>query len=83
MSEDVTVIATGAMEVVIEVAAYGPKGDKGDPGAGPAIWTSGVGTPEGAVSAPVGSLFTRTDGGTGSALYVKESGAGNTGWVAK
>lgn len=53
------------------------------PGAGTAIWTSGAGTPEAAVTAPVGSLFTRTDGGANTTLYVKESGAGNTGWVAK
>ena len=53
------------------------------PGAGSAIWTSGTGTPEGVVAAPVGSLFTRTDGGAGTTLYVKESGAGNTGWVGK
>lgn len=53
------------------------------PGAGSVIWTSGVGTPEGAVTAPVGSLFTRTDGGTNTTFYVKESGTGNTGWVAK
>jgi hypothetical protein len=44
---------------------------------------SGSGTPEGAVVAPVGSLFQRTDGGAGTTLYVKESGTGNTGWVAK
>jgi len=49
---------------------------------GPTI-TSGSGTPEGAVTAPVGSLFTRTNGGAGSTLYVKESGTGNTGWIAK
>jgi hypothetical protein len=47
------------------------------------IWRCGAGTPEGAVTAPVGSLFTRTDGGLLSTLYVKESGTGNTGWVAK
>lgn len=47
------------------------------------IWRTGAGSPEGAVTAPVGSLFTRTDGGAGTTLYVKESGAGNTGWVAK
>jgi hypothetical protein len=47
------------------------------------IWRTGAGTPEGAVTAPVGSLFTRTDGGANTTLYVKESGAGNTGWVAK
>lgn len=46
-------------------------------------WTSGSGTPEGAVTAPVGSLFTRTDGGASTTLYVKESGSGNTGWIAK
>lgn len=53
------------------------------PGAGAVIWTSGTGTPEGAVTAPVGSLFTRTDGGAATTLYVKESGSGNTGWAAK
>lgn len=46
-------------------------------------WTSGSGTPEGSVTAPVGSLYSRTDGGAGTSLYVKESGTGNTGWVAK
>lgn len=50
---------------------------------GTATWTSGTGSPEGAVTAPVGSLFTRTDGGAATTLYVKESGAGNTGWIAK
>lgn len=53
------------------------------PGDGAPIWTSGVGTPEGAVTAPIASLYTRTDGGAGTTLYVKESGSGNTGWVAK
>jgi hypothetical protein len=51
------------------------------PGAGAQIWTTGAGTPQGAVTAPVGSLFTRTDGGVGTTLYAKESGAGNTGWA--
>jgi hypothetical protein len=46
-------------------------------------WTSGSGSPEGAVTAPVGSLYSRSDGGLLSSLYVKESGAGNTGWVGK
>ena len=53
------------------------------PGAGTAIWTSGAGTPEGAITAAVGSLYTRTDGGAGTTLYVKETGTGSTGWVAK
>lgn len=44
---------------------------------------SGAGSPEGAVTAPVGSIYTRTDGGVGTTLYVKETGTGNTGWAAK
>lgn len=44
---------------------------------------SGAGTPEGVVTANVGALFFRSDGGAGTTLYVKESGTGNTGWVAK
>jgi hypothetical protein len=44
---------------------------------------SGTGSPEGVVSANIGSLFLRTDGGTGTSFYIKESGSGNTGWVAK
>lgn len=49
---------------------------------GPRIVT-GAGTPEAAVTANVGSLFLRTDGGAGTTLYVKESGVGNTGWIGK
>jgi hypothetical protein len=41
---------------------------------------TGTGDPEGVHTAVVGSLFLRTDGGTGTTLYVKESGSGNTGW---
>lgn len=44
---------------------------------------AGPGTPLSVVSAPVGSLFLRTDGGTSTSLYVKESGTSSTGWVAK
>lgn len=42
----------------------------------------GTGSPEGAVVGTVGDLYTRTDGGSGNALYIKESGSGNTGWTA-
>ena len=45
--------------------------------------TTGTGSPEGVVTATVGSQFMRTDGGANTTLYVKESGTGNTGWVAK
>jgi hypothetical protein len=46
---------------------------------GPVI-RSGTGSPEGSVTAPVGSFYQRTDGGSGTTLYSKESGTGNTGW---
>ncbi len=44
---------------------------------------SGTGSPESVVTAKVGSIFIRTDGGASTTLYVKESGTGNTGWIAK
>jgi len=43
----------------------------------------GTGSPEGGVTASVGSLYLRSNGGANTTLYVKESGTGNTGWVAK
>lgn len=46
-------------------------------------WTANTGSPEGAVTAVVGSIYSRTNGGANTSLYVKESGTGNTGWVAK
>lgn len=47
------------------------------------FWCSGTGSPEGVITANIGSLYSRTDGSAGTSLYVKESGTGNTGWVAK
>lgn len=44
---------------------------------------SGLGDPNTQVAANPGSLFMRLDGGTGTTLYVKESGTDETGWVAK
>jgi hypothetical protein len=43
----------------------------------------GANSPEGVITAQQGSLFIRTNGGANTTLYVKESGTGNTGWVAK
>jgi len=57
--------------------------DKFMPGDGAATWTAGAGSPEGNLTAVVGSLFTRTDGGASTTLYIKETGSGNTGWIAK
>lgn len=45
--------------------------------------SAGTGSPEGVVAASVGSTYRRTNGGASSCFYVKESGTGNTGWVAK
>ena len=42
---------------------------------------TGAGTPEGTQAGPVGSLYLREDGATGTSLYVKEAGTGNTGWT--
>ena len=42
-----------------------------------------AGSPEGYVTAPPGSLCLNTNGGSGTTLYVKESGSLATGWVAK
>lgn len=45
---------------------------------------TGQGSPEGVVVAKVGRLYTRTDGGAGTTLYVKESGNNTAnGWAAK
>lgn len=43
----------------------------------------GDGTPEGVVTANVGTIYLRRDGGTVTTLYVKTSGTGNSGWTAK
>lgn len=45
--------------------------------------TAYEGNPNGNVAAPPGSICLNTSGGAGSSIYVKESGTGNTGWVAK
>jgi hypothetical protein len=48
---------------------------------GTSLWGiyRGTGSPEGVVTAPRGSLYIVATGAT-STLYVKDSGAGNTGW---
>lgn len=51
-------------------------------GGGKATVRTGTGSPEGVVTATVGSLFSRQDGGAGTSLYVKQTGSGNTGWSA-
>lgn len=43
----------------------------------------GTGSPEGVLTAGIGSTYRRSDGGASTSFYIKESGTGNTGWVAK
>jgi hypothetical protein len=42
----------------------------------------GIGTPEGAITAGVGSIYVNKSGGVATTLYVKATGTGNTGWTA-
>lgn len=42
---------------------------------------TGTGVPS--IAAPIGSLYLRTDGGTNTTLYVKESATDATGWIPK
>lgn len=44
---------------------------------------TGSGDPNGVKTAPAGSFYLNTGGGAAQTLWVKESGAGNTGWIAK
>jgi len=71
---------TGTVLAYIDLSGYlyfGPVG------AGQTVIAKGAGTPEGVITARPGSLYTNTSGGSGTTLYVKESGTGNTGWVGK
>lgn len=68
----------------VQIGEQGPGGQAGFRlGLTNITWITGSGTPEGAIAAPIGSLYTRTNGGANTTLYVKESGASNTGWVPK
>ena len=46
---------------------------------GPKV-NAGSGSPESVVTAPTGSIWLRSDGGAGTSFYIKEAGAGSTGW---
>lgn len=77
---DADFVSTSGAEVLSNKTLTAPKISGGS---GTATITAGTGTPEGVETATVGSLFVRTDGGAATTLYVKETGTGNTGWVAK
>lgn len=68
----VTTLNTHWTDLLIQLGGYGAR---------PTY--SGTGTPEAAITASIGAMFLRRDGGAGTTLYVKESGTGNTGWVGK
>nr|WP_247739092.1 right-handed parallel beta-helix repeat-containing protein [Bacillus sp. 165] len=44
---------------------------------------TGNGSPEGILTLPVGSIYLNNTGGTSTTIYVKQTGTGNTGWIAK
>jgi len=47
-------------------------------------WYIGVGSPENFITANIGSIYTNTNGGSGTTFWVKESGTEtNTGWISK
>lgn len=46
-------------------------------------WWTGTGSPNSVVSAAVGSFYAQRDGGAGTSIWFKESGSGNTGWLAR
>lgn len=77
-TSNVRVLTSGAGLLVVN----GTGGIANGGSSGPQ-WRAGSGSPEGSVTAPIGSIYSRTDGGASTSLYVKESGTGNTGWVAK
>jgi hypothetical protein len=83
---DVTTSGSSGVEVNLQFGDYNVRGLRLTGGntlsAAPST-LAGYGTPEGAVTATPGSTFQRLNGGAGTGFYVKESGTGNTGWVAK
>ena len=71
------------VDVIGVVAGLGNTPDH-DTGIIPApLIETGSGSPEGVITASPGRIYTDSDGGASTTLYVKESGTGNTGWVAK
>ncbi len=82
-----TVDADGDLNVALDLTVSGDadvlgKIDVGDNIIidGAASIEHGVGSPESAVTANPGSIYLNESGGTGTTVYLKESGVGNTGW---
>lgn len=66
----------------VTLGAVGATGGLELGASGPRVM-SGTGSPEGVVSAPVGSQWTDTAATTGAIQWIKASGTGNTGWVVQ
>lgn len=47
------------------------------------LTNTGSGSPEGSLSAPVGSWYVDTSAAPGTGMYFKETGTGNTGWILR
>lgn len=75
--------ASAAAKVLIGPGSAAVSGALSIGGASGPSWSAGTGSPNGAVTAPIGSLFSNLTGGAGATLWVKESGSDSTGWVAK
>jgi hypothetical protein len=73
--------ATGATGPQGATGATGPTGAKGDTGNPSVYELRGTGSPEGVVTAAVGTYYTDTAGTRGAWRWLKKSGAGSTGWV--
>jgi hypothetical protein len=73
----------GSTQTLGEAGAPWPTIYFGKPFPNQCTFTSGSGSPNGVVTANPGSIYTNNAGGAGTTLYVKESGTGNTGWIAK
>jgi hypothetical protein len=47
------------------------------------FFSTGTGSPNGVVTSPPGAIYLNQAGGAGATLWVKESGSGASGWIAK
>jgi len=75
--------ANDAIEAIETELGVNPSGTFATVALAVGLLRSGAGSPEGVVTANVGTIYLRSDGGTSTTLYVKTSGTGNTGWTAK
>lgn len=79
LSSDYLTKAGGSLTGALTVP-YGIDGGIHIGGSGPRMM-SGTGSPEGVVTAPIGSIWFQSDSTVGVTHWKKASGVGNTGWV--